>query len=368
MFNTRKFQVVMLTGIMGLSFLTGCSSKGDGKESSKANDDYAITLGYYNCDHMTAAPIGDKAGIYKELGLNVKTLGNGKVPEAMAAGQMDAGYIGTGGLAGAIPKGAPIVVAANNHSGGSEYLIVSNDIKDPKDLIGKKIAGDPDNDTLWHTDYGPEAGIPAKSSEYDCIDMESDKDAYLAFKTGKIKAFTSCDPWGSVAEFEGTGKIIASTQYKEKSTGKQYNCCSFSLNKNFIKDHPELAKKLVLAHTKSVEYIYTNPVKAAKIFAEDYNVDEEVALMTIYKKTVGEGRTLTWKITGEEYKNNLKMYKDYNKMDKVPSYDEVVDKSLLDSCGADDFDKFIEEKVDPVFPKGMSYADWKAKAIELDKQ
>jgi len=221
---------------------------------------------------------------------------------------------------------------------------------------------------LWQTDYGPEAGIPAKSSEYDCVDMESDKDAYLAFKTGKIKAFTSCDPWGSVAEYEGTGKIIASTQYKEESTGKQYNCCSFSLNKNFIKDHPELAKKLVLAHTKSIEYIYTNPVKAAKIFAEDYNVDEEVALMTIYKKTVGEGRTLTWKITGEEYKNNLEMYKEYKKMDKVPSYDEVVDKSLLDSCGADDFDKFIEEKVDPVFPKDMSYDDWKAKAIKLDKQ
>ncbi|MBS5788457.1 MAG: ABC transporter substrate-binding protein [Clostridioides difficile] len=365
MSKSKKVKALLLVTVLGTSVLTGCSSK---KEAAKNGDDYTITVGYYNCDHMTAAPVGVKAGIYEDLGLKVKTLGNGKVPEAMAAGQMDAGYIGTGGLAGAIPKGSPIVVAANNHSGGSEYLIVSNDIKDPKDLVGQKIAGDPDNDTLWQTDYGPEAGIPAKSSEYDCVDMESDKDAYLAFKTGKIKAFTSCDPWGSVAEFEGTGKIIASTQYKEKSTGKQYNCCSFSLNKNFIKEHPELAKKLVLAHTKSIEYIYTNPVKAAKIFAEDYNVEEEVALMTIYKKTVGEGRTLTWKITGDEYKNNLEMYKEYKKMDKVPTYDEVVDKSLLDSCGADDFDAFIKEKVDPVFPQGMSYKDWKAKAMEMDEQ
>jgi len=45
-----------------------------------------------------------------------------------------------------------------------------------------------------------------------------------------------------------------------------------------------------------------------------------------------------------------------------------VDKSLLDSCGADDFDAFIKEKVDPVFPQGMSYEDWKAKAMEMDEQ
>jgi len=62
------------------------------------------------------------------------------------------------------------------------------------------------------------------------------------------------------------------------------------------------------------------------------------------------------------------MYKEYKKMDKVPTYDEVVDKSLLDSCGADDFDAFIKEKVDPVFPQGMSYKDWKAKAMEMDEQ
>jgi NitT/TauT family transport system substrate-binding protein len=365
MSKSKKVTALMLATVIGTTVLTGCSSK---KDKAQDDDDYAITVGYYNCDHMTAAPVGVKAGIYEELGLNVKTLGNGKVPEAMAAGQMDAGYISTQGLAGAVTKGSPIVIAANNHSEGSNYLIVANDIKEPKDLLGKTIGANPDTNLLWKTDYGPETGLPADSSKYDCVDMESDKDAYIAFKTGKIKAFSACDPWGSVAEFEGTGKIIASSKYHSESTGNEYNCCSFSLNKNFIKDHPELAKKLVLAHTKSIEYIYTNPIKSAKIFAEDYNVDEEVALMTIYKKTVGEGRTITWNITGNEYKNNLETYKEYKSLDEVPTYDQIVDKTLLESSGADDFDKFIKEKVEPVFPEGMSYTDWKVKATELDKQ
>ncbi len=47
---------------------------------------------------------------------------------------MDVGYIGYAGLIRGLAKGSPITVAANNHLGGSMYLVVSNKIKDPKDL------------------------------------------------------------------------------------------------------------------------------------------------------------------------------------------------------------------------------------------
>lgn len=360
----KRFGALSLCAIMSLSMLSGCGKSGN--EETAVKDDYAITVGYYNCDHMTAGPVAEAAGIYKELGLNVTTVGNGKVPQAMAAGQMDAGYIGTRGLVASIPKGSPIVVAANNHLGGSEYLVVSNEIKDVKDLVGKKLAVDMEG-FLWKTDYAPATGLPVDPSNYELVEIDSSADTYLAMKTGQIQAFETCDPWGTIAEQEGTGRIVASTQYKEKSTGKQYNCCSFSLNTNFIKEHPELAEKLVLAHTKAIEYIYTNPVEAAKIFAKYYNVDEEVALTTIYKKTVGEGRTITWKVTGQEYKNNLEMYKEYNAVEDIPEYDEIVDLSILEKCGADDFDQFIKEKVDPVFPIGMDYETWKEKASSMSK-
>ena len=363
---SKKIKSLISVGVIGVTILTGCASKDT--EPDKVDSDYTIKLGYYNCDHMTAAPVAVEAGIYKDLGLDVETVGNGKVPEAMAAGQMDAGYIGTKGLVGAITKGSPIVVAANNHKGGSEYLIVSNDIKNPEDLIGKKIASDPEGDLLWSTDYGPETGLPVDASKYEVVNMDSSKDAYLALKTGQISAFSACDPWGSIAEYEGVGKIISTTQYKEKATDKEYNCCSFSLNTNFIKEQPELAKKLVLAHTKAIEYIYTNPVRSAQIFAKAYSVDEEVALRTIYKKTVGEGRTLTWDITGNEYKNNLEMYEEYDAFEEYPTYDQVVNDELLKSCGADDFDTFIKENVDNVFPEGMNYDEWKEKAMEIDGQ
>ena len=59
------------------------------------------------------------------------------------------------------------------------------------------------------------------------------------------------------------------------------------------------------------------------------------------------------------------MYKDLKALEEIPSYEEVVDDSILKSCGADDFDTFIKEKVDPVFPQGMDYETWKEKALSI---
>ena len=33
--------------------------------------DYTVNLGYYNCDHMTAACVGKDSGIFKALGMKV---------------------------------------------------------------------------------------------------------------------------------------------------------------------------------------------------------------------------------------------------------------------------------------------------------
>ncbi len=369
----KKLALVMSMFVVSASLLSGCTSEEAPKEeqaaaqAANADEDYVIKLGYYNCDHMTAAPIAKDAGIFDELGLNVEVTGNGKVPQAMAAGQMDAGYIGVNGLMGSAAKGAPIVIGANNHKGGAYYLVVSNDINSPQDLMGKKlgIGNEPEKNSEAWIQFAKEMDIPVEGSNYECVGFGSDSDKYLALKTGNIDGYTACDPWASVAEYEGTGKILAVNSLLEGEWGV---CCTFSLNKNFTKDHPELAKKLVFAHTKAMEFIYTNPAESARIFAKNYNVPEEVALMTLYKKTVQEGRTLTWVVNPDEINREIDWKKEHGFIDDSVTYDTVVDTTFLDESGADDFDTFIKEKVDPVFPVGMSYEDWKAKVNELDKQ
>lgn len=390
----KKFYKIILTVVMMLS-IVACGKKGEEKATDKkANNtgneklavleldkykleeipekdkDYKINVGYYNCDHMTAACIGEASGIYESLGLNVELTGNGKVPEAVSAGKMDAGYIGTGGLLTAIPKGAPIYIAANNHKGGSYYLVTSNDIKSPEDLKGKKLAIGSEaefNNASW-VNFARRMDIPAESKNYETFDM-FDQDAYFALKAGHLDGYTACDPWGSMAEFEGTGKIMATSfdvSAEQDESGATGNCCSFILSKNFSDEHPELAKRLLFAHTKSIEYMYTHPYDSAMTFAKYYNVPEEVGLMTIYKKLVAEGRTITWEIEKENIANMIAFREEMGVLNEYATPEEAVDTSLLEESGCDDFDKFIKEKVDPILPEKLSYDDFLVKAKEID--
>ncbi len=371
--NKIRSVMILIASISLLALLAGCG--GDSKPAAQnktANTaipekdrDYVVQLGYYDCDHMTGACLAKDAGIFDELGLKVNVLGNAKVPEAMAAGQMDAGYVGNSRMMRAYLKGSPIIVGANNHIGGSYYLVTSNDIKDPKDLLGKKLAigTDPEKNSASWISMAKELGLPVEGKNYEVLNM-ADKDEYFALKAGKLDAYTACDPWGSMAQYENTGHVLAVNG--KLPSGEWGECCAFNLNKNFANEHPELAKLMVLAHTKAIEHMYQKPIRSAEIFADNYKVPMEVALMTIWKKTVAEGRTITWKIDLNYWQRQIDMELGYGTLDAAPNVNEFIQPQYLNECGADDFDTFIKEKVDLVFPVGMPYEEWKAKAYNLE--
>lgn len=338
-----------------------------------ADKDYVVKLGYYNCDHMTAAPVAKDAGIFDELGIKVEVIGNAKVPEAMAAGQMDLGYIGFERVVRAHLKGCPIFISAMNHLGGSYYLVLRNDIyelyrKDPKALLGKKLAlgTDPDkNSPEWVTFTG-KVGLPAEGRNYETFNM-ADKDEFLALKTGNLDGYTTCDPWGSMAEHEKCGHIVPEfTITKVPASGKWGTCCVLSMNRNFAEAHPELARKMILAHSKAIQFIYTHPLKAAEIFSKNYGVPLEVALMTIFKKTVEEDRTMRWDLYDENIQEAVNFNLNTKTLDGAAAIRNYVDTSYLQQAGTDNFDSFIKERVDPVFPLGMTYGEWKKKAFEIE--
>lgn len=383
----KKTKLYLLIGLLmiGLLVISGCNKTS--QDANKSEDDlakeiaatynlkplsaedanYTINMGYYNCDHMTAACIGMDAGIYEALGLKINLTGNGNVPEAMSAGKMDVGYAGWTTTLRAVPKGTPLFIAAQNHTGGSEYLVVSNEIEKPEDLIGKKVSfgTDPETNSINWAEWADQLGIPVDITKYQNFNM-SDQDEYFALKAGKLDAYICCDPWGSMAEYEGTGwSMIRQNTMRD---GKQGTCCKVAMHTKFAESHPELAKRVLLAHTLSIQYMYQHPYKAAEIFAKNYNVPVEVALMTMWKKTNEEGRTISWDLVMDEMKNQLVAMQKYNVQSDVNTVnvEDYVDTSYFDACGAKDFKTFIKEEVDPVFPLGMSFEDWLTKAKEVD--
>lgn len=362
LFNKSTSKKALALAVCSVFILAGCSTSSN-KTEEKKDEAIKINVGYYNCDHMVAAPVSEAAGIYKKHNLDVILTGNGKVPEAMAAGKMDAGYIGSKGMVAANAGGAPIICGANNHKGGSEYLVVANDVNSPQELLGQKVSiGNPEKDTSWLLGYSKELNLSTKPSDYELINIDSDKDKFLALSTGQIKAYTTCDPWGTMAEHEGKGKIMSTYSKMGDHTGI---CCGFVLNKNFISEHRDLAKELLKVHSESIQFIYENPKKAAEIFSKYYNVPYDVSLKTIYKKCVAEGRTLTWKIDETEFNHALKMYKEYKIIENVPDMNALFEKGLYEEAKLDDFDAFIKEKIDSKYPVGMSFDEFKKVAESL---
>ena len=350
-------------------------------EIPAADKNLKIQMGYNNCDHMVAAIVGEKAGIYQALGLNVTVTktNNTNIAQAMTTGEMHVGYMGIEGALSARNEGAPIIMAAANHLGGSRYLVVSNDIKDPKDLVGKKLAitEDPENNPEW-IKWATKLGIPIEKDKYQIIKM-GQKDCPMALKSGQISAFACCDPFASQCEYQGLGRVVAVgwggtiDESKEKNDHKHGwgMCCIYAMNENFKKEHPEVAKRLLVAHAMSIKYLYDHPYNAAMMFADGFGTTPEVGLMTIYMKTIAEGRTLTWEFNQENIDNFVKEYDEY-KIDKkfrprTDKLNEFVNLNFVKESGIESFSDFTkEDKIDEKFPIGISFKDWLKKAKEID--
>jgi NitT/TauT family transport system substrate-binding protein len=332
-----------------------------------ADKKYVIKLGYYNCDHMTTAPVAEAIGIYKDLGLKVEVTGNGKVPEAMSAAQMDAGYVSNRVVMMAFQKGAPLMIAANNHAGGSYYLVVSNALTSSADIVSKKISlgtAPEKNNPSW-VRMARRLNLPVDGSNYEVFNM-SDHDEYFAMKVGQLDGYTACDPWASMAVYEKTGHILDVDEPSRLSKEDQGICCAYAMRQSFVKDHPALAQRMVIAHVRGMKYLYTHPIECAEIFAKAYNVPFEVGLMTIYRKTVFEGRTLTWKMERQKWENEIRYLIEIGNFEESPDLDKLLYTRLLEESKVDDFDEFIKKEVDKLFPMGLSYDDWKVKAYAAE--
>lgn len=398
----KRLVAVLLVAAMSMSLLTACRDSGENKatvdieqtdydpeeevknfefgELSDEEKNYVVEMGYNNCDHMVAAIIGEKAGIYKALGLNVNVTKSGETVKALVSGAMDIGYIGVGSAA--LSQDPPYFIASANHTGGSRYLVVSNDITEPSQIEGKTLAmtSTPEGNSEWRA-WARDYDVSFNAEDYNIVSM-GQQDAMFALKAGQIDGFVCCDPYASIAEFEGFGHIMFTSwginMPKDGSLPESDDwarCCTLAMNKDFANQHPELARRLVYAHMLSIKYLYEHPYNASMMFADGFDCDPYVGLRTVYMKTVAEGRTITWHWS----QANLQNDEDFDTQFTNPSiiekdicYTSIFEASLkratelADSAGLDDFDSYIKEKVDPISPLGITFEDWYDHAKTID--
>lgn len=400
----RRIMAAALVAVLSCSLLAGCHDSSSNTatvdvektdydpeeavadfEFGELNDvekDYVIEMGYFNCDHMCCSIIGEKAGIYDALGLKVNLTKSAETVNALISGAMDVGYIFFS--KNLMTEDSPLFQASANHIGGSRYLVVNPDVIDidnPKSIEGKKIGclAEPEIDSEWRK-WSEEYGFSYKTEDYDLVTM-GQQDAMFALKAGQIDAFTCCDPYASIAEFEGFGKIMAISWGANLEEGELLTddnagtCCSYAMSKAFREQCPELSRRIIYAHMLAVEYLYSHPYNAAMMFADGFDVDPYVGLRTVYMKTVAEGRTITWQWSEQNMINNEEFDTQWTDP-SIPEEDIIfaedskssleLSGEIFEDAGIPDFDTFIEEEIDDTFPLGMTFEDWYNVAKTID--
>jgi NitT/TauT family transport system substrate-binding protein len=263
-------RIIALLALFAL-VLVGCGSQ----STNSSNGPVTVNLGYYpNLTHAVALVGVERSTFQNALGPNVKlqskifNAGPAEI-EALFAGAVDIGYIGSGPAINGYVKshGQALRILAGAASGGA-LLVVRPDahIQTAKDLSGKKIAspqlGGTQDIALRY--YLQQNGLaPADKGGTVQITPTDNPNILTLFKTGKIDGAWVPEPWATRLVVEGNGKVFVDERTLW-SDGK-FVTTDVIVRKAFLDQHPDIVNKFLQAHVDTVQWILSNPDSAKSI-------------------------------------------------------------------------------------------------------
>lgn len=351
----KKLLALGLSVVLAVSALAGCQGKTDNpsKTSSSVNSSKAMsssstassstnsrastsnaassvkaeavnmTVGTWKTAQTIQPFIYDKFANKGET-VEVKPFTNpGDMKTALLAGDLD--FTGTTWATAimAASKGEPVkVVAAMTEKCSALVVGKDSDIKTTKDLKGKTIAYVPG--TMHHIlllEVLNKAGLdPAKDVTLKKIDF-FDMGQALASKS--IDAFLSGEPFPSIAEIDGYGRVLE-YPYFDDSVG--YINAAMLTTEDEIKNEPEKLQRLVDMHIQASKYYMEH---------KDEWIDRAAEFGT-EKKYLGKAKdnmALAWDLTDDtktKVKKLAEKMKELNIIDNVPDIDALIDTSFLE--------------------------------------
>jgi NitT/TauT family transport system substrate-binding protein len=183
--------------------------------------------------------------------------------EAIFAGSIDATYVGPSPALNAYAKskGSEIRIIAGAVNGGAALLVQPDSgLKAPADFRGKKLATPQLGNTqdvaarAWLTDGGLK--ITQLGGDAQVLPTQN-PDQLSLFQQKQIDAVWTVEPWVSRIELEAGGKILL----------EQPDTITTVLvsGVKFLKEKPELVKKIAEAQQELTEWIKQNPEEAQKL-------------------------------------------------------------------------------------------------------
>ena len=171
-----------------------------------------INFGYQTTSWGSVGMIAESQGLFKKAGADVKVFqfSSGKdARNAMIAGRVDVGVIGTTPFIIGAAKGDMQAIGSALYASKTLAVVVSNKsgIKTLKDLKGKKIGSQfgSATDYVFLNKILPKAGLSKNDVQMVNVRFQNHVAALTA---GSVDAFAGVEPFPSVVEVNGLGKVL----------------------------------------------------------------------------------------------------------------------------------------------------------------
>ena len=297
--SRRSLIAVVSSLALAAVALTGCAPAAAPQNTTPAA---SLTLGYF--DNVTHAPalVGLHENLFTDalgttaFSTQIFNAGPAEI-EALAAGAIDAGYIGSSPAINSYlaSKGESLVVVSGVTSGGAA-LVVRDGITTAADLTGKTLAtpqlGNTQDVALrtWLTEQGYKVNLDGTGDV--SISPSENADTLTLFKDGKIDGAWVPEPWASRLAIEAGGHVLVNEA--DLWPNGAFPTTLLVVSKKYYDSYPATVAALVAANVSAIQWITDNPDKAPAAINDVLNKDTGKTLKDNVLASALSNVTFTW--------------------------------------------------------------------------
>lgn len=301
-----------------------------GSAAAQAVDTYKVKVvaGTPGYDHIQPF-MAEYLKLWEKYGVNVEFIGGNyqRSNQLMAIGDYDVGYNQYASALRYLSAGIENVIVAAS-SANCALMVSAPNVKSWSDLKGKRIGivtkFDVQYLTLIH-EILPRFGLSEKDVQLALVPVP---EVASALVTGDIAAAFPFEPYGTNAVDKGAKLLLPADQLVDKSKiASDMLRNGLIMNKKFVKEHPELAKRIVWAHLDAVQIMRTNKKLGMEVL-KHYVPNMDSKLLEQSYDNCGWTYNAPPKVWIETL---LKWMKEDNLLQKPVAYEDAVDLSMAES-------------------------------------
>jgi len=248
-----------VVAVLVVSALGGACGGGSSSSSS-------VTLHLGCFPNVTHAPalVGVEKGIFaaalgSKVKLSTQTFNAGPAAvEAIFSGALDATFVGPNPAINAFQRsgGKAVRIVAGSTSGGAS-LVVKRAIATASDLKGKKVASPQLGGTQdvalrsWLAAQGLRTTTEGGGDV--AVVAQDNAQTLEAFRGGAIDGAWVPEPWATRLVEEAGGKVLVDE--RDLWPGRQFVTTHLLVRTAFLRDHPDVVKRLVTGLVDAVDYV-----------------------------------------------------------------------------------------------------------------